>query len=254
MTRALIVALLGLLTAGGATAQAAPTVSWRLVDVRPHDPTAYTQGLVGYRGVLLESTGLYGRSTLRRVDATTGRVLQQAPLQPTQFGAGLTVVDGRAVQLTWTQYVVHSYDPETLRRIGSRRYPWAGWGLTTNGRQLIASDGTTRIRFIDPTTFRVVRTIRVRDGGRTVGQLNELELRDGVLWANILYQDRIALIDPATGRVRGWVDCAPLRRRLSAPGEVLNGIARDPVTGHMAVTGKYWSELFVLRLKGRIPA
>ena len=254
MTRALTVALVVLVMVGGATAQAAPTVSWRLVDVRPHDPTAFTQGLVAHRGALLESTGLYGQSSVRRLDARTGRVLTQTPLPASQFGEGLTVFGGRALQLTWTQNVIHSYDPVTLRRTATRGYRWEGWGLTTNGRELIASDGSATIRFLDPTTLRVVRTIQVRDRGRAVSRLNELEYRNGVLWANVWYRDRIALINPATGRVRAWVDCAPLRRRLTSPGDVLNGIARDPVTGHTAVTGKLWSQLFVIRLTSPIPA
>jgi glutamine cyclotransferase len=129
-----------------------------------------------------------------------------------------------------------------------------GWGLTTNGRQLIVSDGTSTVRWLDPQTLRVERSVTVRDGRREIDQLNELELIDGVLWANVWPSDRIALIDPADGHVRAWLDMARLRAQLSAPGEVLNGIARYPGTAHIAVTGKWWPELFQIRLAGRVPA
>ena len=129
-----------------------------------------------------------------------------------------------------------------------------GWGLTTNGRQLIVSDGTSTVRWLDPRTLRVERSVTVRDGRREIDQLNELELIDGVLWANVWPSDQIALIDPADGHVRAWLDMERLRAQLSAPGEVLNGIARYPGTAHIAVTGKWWPELFQIRLAGRIPA
>ena len=218
--------------------------------MRPHDPTAFTEGLVAHDGGFLESTGLYGQSTIRRVDALTGAVLQEQPLAASLFGEGVTVLDGRAVQLTWVEHRVLSWTPDGLVRTANRRYPFEGWGLTTNGRALIASDGSATVRWLDPATLKVRRSIRVHDGARTITRINELELVGGVLWANVWHSDRIALIDPADGHVRAWVDCAALRRRLSSPGEVLNGIARDPITGHMAVTGKDWPELFVIRLVG----
>lgn len=238
--------LLLLLLAPAATA--APTQRWELVATRPHDPTAFTEGLVASGDVLLESTGLYGQSTIRRVDPRTGAVLARTPLAAGYFGEGVTVLGRRAIQLTWREQRILTWDPASLAERANRTYPFEGWGLTTNGRSLIASDGSAVIRWLDPATLRVQRTIRVHDGARAITRLNELELRGGTLWANVWHSDRIALIDPADGRVRAWVDCTALRRRLSAPGEVLNGIARDPVTGHMAVTGKYWPELFVIRL------
>jgi glutamine cyclotransferase len=253
LTRALIITIgLLVLTTGGAVA--APTVPWTLVATRPHDATAFTQGLVAYRGVLLESTGLVGQSTVRRVDATTGRVLASRALAANEFGEGLTVLGGSATQLTWTQHVLHTYDPTTLAVIGTRRYRFEGWGLTTNGRQLIASDGSATLRWLDPATLRVTKTVKVTDEGAAIHDLNELEYRDGIIWANVWRSDRIALIDPATGKVRAWLDMTRLRQRLSAPGEVLNGIARDPITNHMVVTGKLWPQLFVIKLAGRVPA
>ena len=251
--RALIITI-GLLVLTTGVAAAAPTVPWTLVETRPHDATAYTQGLVAYRGVLLESTGLLGQSTVRRVDATTGQVLALRPLVANEYGEGLTVLAGSATQLTWTQRVLHTYDPTTLAVTGTRRYRFEGWGLTTNGRQLIASDGSATLRWLDPATLRVTKTVTVTDEGAAIYDLNELEYRDGIIWANVWRSDRIALIDPATGKVRAWLDMTRLRQRLSAPGEVLNGIARDPITNHMVVTGKLWSQLFVIKLAGRVPA
>ena len=251
--RALIITI-GLLVLTTGVAAAAPTVPWTLVETRPHDATAYTQGLVAYRGVLLESTGLLGQSTVRRVDATTGQVLALRPLVANEYGEGLTVLAGSATQLTWTQRVLHTYDPTTLAVTGTRRYRFEGWGLTTNGRQLIASDGSATLRWLDPATLRVTKTVTVTDEGAAIYDLNELEYRDGIIWANVWRSDRIALIDPATGKVRVWLNMARLRQRLSVPGDVFNGIARDPVTDHMVVTGKFWPQLFVIKLVGRVPA
>lgn len=253
LTRALIIAI-GLLILTTGVAAAASTVPWTLVATRPHDATAYTQGLVAYRGVLLESTGLLGQSTVRRVDATTGQVLASRPLVANEYGEGLTVLAGSATQLTWTQRVLHTYDPITLAVTGTRRYRFEGWGLTTNGRQLIASDGSATLRWLDPATLRVTKTVTVTDEGAAIYDLNELEYRDGIIWANVWRSDRIALIDPATGKVRAWLNMARLRQRLSVPGDVFNGIARDPVTDHMVVTGKLWPQLFVIKLAGRVPA
>ncbi len=250
--RALIITI-GLLVLTTGVAAAAPTVPWTLVEARPHDATAYTQGLVAYRGVLLESTGLLGQSTVRRVDATTGQVLALRPLVANEYGEGLTVLAGSATQLTWTQRVLHTYDPTTLAVTGTRRYRFEGWGLTTNGRQLIASDGSATLRWLDPATLRVTKTVTVTDEGAAIYDLNELEYRDGIIWANVWRSDRIALIDPATGKVRVWLNMARLRQRLSVPGDVFNGIARDPVTDHMVVTGKLWPQLFVIKLAGRVP-
>ena len=252
LTRALIIAI-GLLVLTTGAAAATPTVPWTLVATRPHDATAFTEGLVAYDGVLLESTGLVGQSTVRRVDATTGQVLDSVALAPNEFGEGLTVLGGSATQLTWTQHVLHTYNPTTLAATGTRRYRFEGWGLTTNGQQLIASDGSATLRWLDPVTLRVTKTVTVKDQGVEIYDLNELEYRDGIIWANVWRSDRIALIDPATGEVRAWLNTGRLRQRLSAPGEVLNGIARDPMTNHMVVTGKLWSQMFVIKLAGRVP-
>lgn len=253
VARALI-ASLALFLLGVGTAAAAPVASWSLVASHPHDATAFTEGLVAHGPVLLESTGLEGQSSVRRVDPTTGTVLRQQALAASLFGEGLTVLKGSAIQLTWTEQRIFGYDPNTLARTSARRYSFEGWGLTTNGRQLIASDGTSTVRWLDPTTMKVTRRITVHDGQREIDYLNELELIDGVLWANVWRSDRIALIDPADGHVRAWLNMTRLRAQLSAPGEVLNGIARYPGASTIAVTGKYWPQLFEIRLSGRLPA
>ena len=245
---------IALLVVAVPAAGAAPSVAWTLVASHPHDPSAFTEGLVAHGPVLLESTGLEGQSSVRRVDPTTGTVLRQQALAASLFGEGLTVLKGSAIQLTWTEQRIFGYDPNTLARTSARRYPFEGWGLTTNGRQLIASDGTSTVRWLDPTTMKVTRRITVHDGQREIDYLNELELIDGVLWANVWRSDRIALIDPADGHVRAWLDMTRLRAQLSAPGEVLNGIARYPGASTIAVTGKYWPQLFEIRLDGRLPS
>jgi glutamine cyclotransferase len=245
---------IALLVVAVPAAGAAPSVAWTLVASHPHDPSAFTEGLVAHGPVLLESTGLEGQSSVRRVDPTTGTVLRQQALAASLFGEGLTVLKGSAIQLTWTEQRIFGYDPNTLARTSARRYPFEGWGLTTNGRQLIASDGTSTVRWLDPTTMKVTRRITVHDGQREIDYLNELELIDGVLWANVWRSDRIALIDPADGHVRAWLNMTRLRAQLSAPGEVLNGIARYPGASTIAVTGKYWPQLFEIRLDGRLPS
>lgn len=243
--------LVALVVAAGA--YAAPTIAWTVVASRPHDPTAFTQGLVSWGGVILESTGLNGASSVRRVNPRTGRVTRIRRMANDRFGEGLTVLRGRAVQLTWLDHVITTYAPTTLRPLSTVPYPFEGWGLTTNGRHLIASDGTSRLRWLNPGTMAVVRVVDVHDGPQLVPRLNELELITGVLWANVWKNDRIALIDPTSGAVRAWLNLAALRKRLGVAGDALNGIAQDPVTRLPIVTGKYWDRMFVIRLTEPIP-
>ena len=243
---------------GSSLAAAAPTIGWRLLDTRPHDRTAFTEGLVKHGAVLLESTGSccpgeQVASTVRRVDPRTGRVLDARELPRPLFAEGLTVLRGTAWQLTWLDRVAFSLSPDSL--VPQTRVPYAfeGWGLTTQGSRLLASDGSARLRWLRVPDLRMTRSVDVRDGAQPVTWLNELELLDGVLWANVWKSDRIALIDPASGVVRAWLDMSPLRRRVGPGAEVLNGIARDPVTGHVVVTGKLWDRMFVIRLTEPIP-
>jgi glutamine cyclotransferase len=216
-----------------------------------HDSMAYTQGLLVHDGRLLESTGKEGHSGVREVDRFTGRIVRREDLPGREFGEGIAVLGERLYQLTWKSKQGRVYDARTLAPLDSFAYEGEGWGLTTDGTSLYLSDGTSRIRVIDPAGFRVLRTIRVSEAGKAVYMLNELEWVRGELWANVYDTDFIARIDPLTGHVVGWVD---LRRVLSARddarvtkrGGVANGIAYDSVSGRVLVTGKYWPYLIQL--------
>ena len=217
----------------------------------PHDSLAYTQGLVVRDGVLLESTGLEGHSDLRSVDRTTGRMLQRALLPDSEFGEGIAAIGDRVYQLTWQSGRGRVYDARTLAVVDSFTYDGEGWGLASDDTLLYLSDGTSGVRVIDPNGFRVVRRIRVTEAGHGVHMLNELEWVRGELWANVYETTLVARIDPATGRVVGWIDLGRLlpeaqRDRLKDRGGVANGIAYDRATDRVLVTGKYWPYLFQL--------
>ena len=257
-------ALLGLAACGKPAADKNPSVpalptaapaivryTCEVVATWPHDPRAFTQGLVFRNGSFLESTGLYGESTLREVEPATGRVLKRIPVASQFFAEGLAVIGDRAFQLTWRNGQGFVYDADTFRQVQEFAYEGEGWGLTTDGRSLILSDGSNRIRFLDPATFRVVRTIEVVADGRPVTRLNELEWINGEIFANVWQTDEIVRIDPATGRVRGVVNCtgllAPQDRGRDT--DVLNGIAYDAANDRLFITGKRWPKIFEVRLK-----
>ena len=231
-------------------AEGPPVFGHRVVRQFPHDPEAFTQGLVFHQGFLYESTGLLGESTLRRVDLKTGRVLQQRRLLPVLFGEGAAVVGDRIVQLTWRAGIGFVYDRETFRLLREFRYAGEGWGLTFDGRWLVMSDGSDTLRFFDPETFAETRRLAVHAGGRPVDRLNELEWIRGEIWANLWTEDRIARIDPATGEVLSFVDLGGiLAEGLRHPGsDVLNGIAWDPDNSRIFVTGKKWPRLFEIEV------
>lgn len=238
----------------GATAARAPVVAPEPLAEHPHDPAAYTQGLVWLPGgEVYESTGQYGASTLRRVRLRTGEVLRSRALSRTYFGEGLAAAGERLVQLTWREQTAFVYDRRTFRKLRTFRYPGEGWGLATLGGRLVMSNGSAILRFLDPATFREVRRVRVTDGGRPVTRLNELEIVRGEIWANVYRRDVIVVIDPETGRVRVRLDLSGLRGRLPSYGqpEVLNGIAWDRARDRVLVTGKYWPTLF--ELPSRVP-
>jgi len=224
----------------------APTQPAGVVRSYPHDPTAFTQGLVFRNGELLESTGRFGESSLRRVKLETGEVLQRIDVPKEYFAEGVATIGDRAFQLTWQNGVGFIYDLKTFRQTGTFAYQGEGWGLTTDGTSLIVSDGSSVLRFLDPTTFAVTRTLEVKDGSEFVDQLNELEWVRGEIWANVWHKDVIARIDPRDGRVRGWLDVGQLLPEATArdPEAVPNGIAYDPATGRLFVTGKLWPRLF----------
>lgn len=221
-----------------------------VVAAYPHDPAAFTEGLASAGdGRLYEGTGKYGASSLRRVDLTTGRVEKQVSLASRYFGEGVTVLHGRLYELTWRAGVGFVYDPASFDRLASFNFEGEGWGLAQDGTHLIMSDGTPTLRFLDPDSFKVLRSITVRADGQPVTRLNELEYVNGEIWANIWYQDRIARIAPKDGRVLGWIDISNLYRNPQRGSEdVANGIAYDAASGRVFMTGKDWPQLFEVRV------
>jgi glutaminyl-peptide cyclotransferase len=224
--------------------------SYEVIASYPHDPQAFTQGLVYLDGVLYEGTGLYGRSSLRRVDLATGEVLQQIELEPQYFGEGIAIFDEQIYQLTWRENAAFVYDQSSFTRTAVFTSTTEGWGLTHDGSRLIMSDGTPIIRFRDPATFAEIGRIEVRDPNGPVRNLNELEYINGLIYANVWQSDRIVQIDPASGAVVGEIDLSgllpPEDRRQ--PVDVLNGIAYDAANERLFVTGKLWPKLFEIRL------
>jgi len=231
--------------------QSVPVYGYEVVHVFPHDRDAFTQGLIFHEGNWIESTGEVGRSSLRRVEIDSGKVLQQVDVAPPYFAEGITLLKGKIFQLTWQHQVGFVYDGLTFEKSGEFKYSGEGWGLTNDGQSLILSDGTNKIRFIDPDNFQVTKTIAVLDGHTAIAEINELEYVKGEIYANIWHADRIARIDPNSGKVVGWINLAG----LLVPGEVqdeeavLNGIAYDEASGRLFVTGKLWPKIFEIRLK-----
>lgn len=225
--------------------------TYRIVHTYPHDPQAYTQGLLYQDGHLYESTGLNGRSSLRMVDLETGHVLQSAPLPAKYFAEGLASWGSTLVQLTWLSHVAFVYDRFSFRQLRTFNFDGEGWGLTQDGKNFILSDGSANLRFLDPKTFREVRRIVVKDHGVPVIQLNELEYVHGQIYANVWHTDRIARISPSTGKVLGWIDLSGLlpTGQLSDPEAVLNGIAYDAEHDRLFVTGKLWPSLFEIKIE-----
>lgn len=246
MRFSLIASAIFLLT--GANAHARD--SYHIVRAYPHDKQAFTQGLVYIEGHLYESTGIRGQSSIREEDLDTGRILQMQLISDKYFGEGLTNWKNTLVQLTWQSHIALVYDRATLRVLRTFHYDGEGWGLTQDGKNLILSDGTATLRFFDPETFREVRRITVKDHGKPITYLNELEYIHGQIYANVWHTDRIARISPASGRVLGWIDLKGLmpRDQLSSEEAVLNGIAYDAAHDRLFVTGKLWPKVFEITL------
>jgi glutamine cyclotransferase len=231
-----------------ATAAGPEALRVEVIATTPHDTSAFTEGLELDGSTLIESTGLYGRSELRRVDRATGTVVSRRSLDPTDFGEGTTRVGDRLVQLTWKEHTALVWDAATLEPRGSYTYAGEGWGLCSDGSRLVMSNGSDVLTFRDPTTFAETGRVTVRDRGRSIDQLNELECVDGSVYANVWQTDRIVRIDPGSGAVTANIDATGLLRVDQTAGvDVLNGIAHDPTTGHFLLTGKLWPTVFEVR-------
>ena len=245
-----------------------PVYHYEVVHTYPHDRFAFTEGLAYTNGVLIEGTGLKGNSTLRRVNLSTGDVMQERQLGDEYFGEGVTVSGDRTIELTEDSGRGFIFNTTTFAPAGNFTYPTKGWGLTGDGTNLIMSDGTPALHFLDPVTFREVRQVRVQDNGVPVKNLNELEYVNGEVWANVWLTDRIARISPLTGNVTGWIDLTGLlspeerartgvsalashpgtASRMSEKEACLNGIAYDAEGDRIFVTGKLWPDLFEIRV------
>ncbi|MDE0159059.1 MAG: glutaminyl-peptide cyclotransferase [Candidatus Dadabacteria bacterium] len=215
----------------------------------PHDPTAFTQGFVYRDGFLYESTGLYGSSSLRKINPFTGAVLARVYLPARFFGEGLTIIGDSIYQLTWKSRQGLIYDKESLQQKGSFTYFTEGWGLTDDGTQLIMSDGTEKLYFLSPRNFGITKVLSVKENGSAVTMLNELEYVEGKIYCNIWNSDDIVVVDSYSGMVERRINLGELRERLSFPDKagVLNGIAWKPYSRTFLITGKNWSEVFEIR-------
>lgn len=257
--RSMVIVMGTYLTAGALTAGAADeqigerepveTYRYRIVRSYPHDPQAFTQGLVYVDGALYEGTGLNGRSSIRKVRLENGEVLQIRTLDERYFGEGIVIWQRQLIQLTWQSEIGFVYDRDTFEQRRTFSYAGEGWGLTHDGTRLIMSDGSPYLRFLDPGTLKQTGKLAVRDGSTLVEELNELEFVKGEIFANVWPTERIARISPKTGRVTGWID---LRGLLSpaeaAQADVMNGIAYDASADRLFVTGKLWPRLFEIQI------
>lgn len=231
-----------------------PRYTYSIVNAYPHDPEAFTQGLFYHDGVLYEGTGLPGSSSLRQVELTTGVVVRMRPLADQYFGEGIALANGRIIQLTYRSHVAFIYAADDFSPQGEFAYPTQGWGLCFDGQRLIMSDGTSTLYLRNADTFEEIGRLTVRHDGRALDNLNELEIIQGEIWANIWQTDVIARISPASGEVTGWIDLTglltPQERSLA---DVLNGIAYDAEGDRIFVTGKLWPWLFEIRLETVTP-
>jgi glutamine cyclotransferase len=230
------------------SAQEVKQYRYQVMGKYPHDPQAFTQGLIYHGGYLYESTGLQEKSSLRKVELSTGKVLKKVDLDTKYFGEGLTIFRDRIYQLTWLSGVGFIYNLD-FNKLGEFHYEGEGWGLTHNARSLILSDGTNRLKFLDPKDFKVERSIEVLDRGQPLNKLNELEFINGEIFSNVWHKDLIVRIDPGTGRLLGIIDLSGLGSGIAlGPEDVLNGIAYLPKDDCLIVTGKRWPFLFKIRI------
>lgn len=224
--------------------------TYTVINAYPHDPDAFTQGLVLHNGILYEGTGQRGQSSVRIVELETGEITRIHHMPPEYFGEGIALFGDRIIQITWQSRVGFVYDIHSLEVLDTFNISTEGWGLTSDGASLILSDGTPTLHFLDPETFEETRIVEVHEGDETVELINELEYIDGEVYANIWTTDLIARIDPLSGSVNGWLDLSGLKDYIDEGTsiDVLNGIAYDDETGHIFVTGKLWPLLFEIEL------
>jgi glutaminyl-peptide cyclotransferase len=230
------------------TTSTTPVLDYDIVKTYAHDPKAFTQGLIFRNGFLYESTGLKGQSSLRKVRLETGEVIDLRAVDKQYFAEGLTDWGGKLLQLTWETNIGFVYDLASFAPLSTFAYTGEGWGLTHDDLQLIMSDGTSALRFLDPNTQREIRRVTVRDGGNAIERLNELEFVKGEVFANVWLTDRIAIVAPSTGKVMAWLDLAKLHSPSRQGEDVLNGIAYDAGGNRLFVTGKLWSRLYEIRV------
>lgn len=235
-------------TGGTPKADSAVSYSYRIVNTYPHDNAAFTEGLVFSNGSLFESTGEIGTSSLRRVDLQTGQVLQRYNLSGNYFGEGLTSFDDSLVQLTWFSGVGFVYDQDTFGLQRNFSLSGEGWGLTYDGANLIMSNGSSILTFLNPQTYAVVGQVYVKDGNTPVTSINELEYINGTIYANVWHSMKIAMINPQTGQVTGWIDLTGIYEANNYDW-VLNGIAYDSATDRLFVTGKNWPNLYEITIE-----
>ncbi|MES2605550.1 MAG: glutaminyl-peptide cyclotransferase [Pseudomonadota bacterium] len=227
---------------------AVPVKSVEVINTYPHDASAFTQGLVSIDGVLYEGTGRNGESSLRKVELATGAVQQRAMLPAQHFGEGITVLNNKVYQLTWQTHVGFVYDLGSFKQVQSFYLPGEGWGITHDGKQLIVSDGTANLRFLDPVTLKETSRVAVTEDGKPLDKLNELEYINGEVWANVWYTNFIVRIDPVTGVVNSKLDLSDINESRSTD-DVLNGIAWDADSQRLFVTGKLWSQLYEIKVR-----
>lgn len=246
MTACVVLAAMGASQPAFATPAPAPVCSYRIVKTYPHDPGAFTEGLFYDGGMLFESTGQPGDSRIVERSLQSARPIIETHIDPTYFGEGIVLWKNEIISLTWRDGVGYRWDRKTLKPLGYFHYVGEGWGMTIHAGRIYQSDGSATLRLRDPATMAQTGSLTVTDQGRPVRNLNELEWIDGEIWANVWLTDRIARIDPVTGHVKAWMDMAGLRTKAAAsgPDAVLNGIAYDPATRRIFVTGKYWNSLF----------
>lgn len=237
---------------------APPVLSYNVVKVYPHDTASFTEGLFIHDNAFYESTGLEGKSKLRKINIESGKPEQEIKLDSIHFGEGISIINDKLYQLTWQEHKVFVYDAKTLKKISEMQWPFEGWGMTTDGKQLIISTGSSNLYFVNPDNFKIIKQVGVSDNYGPVGNINELEYVNGVVYANQYETNYILKIDPETGKVTAKIDLSGILNSSNIPhdpskydiqsGNVLNGIAFDSTKNSFYVTGKLWPAVFEIKL------